>query len=113
MECEECSTQKEVVHRVQLDVTQSCDDEYEEEEKEQGHRREEADLTGQRPGLELLRHRHRDRVARQEVRVTPVQAPAVRGFALCGWGESVVGKIDVFEIRRHSQMKIPHRIYVL
>ena len=50
--------QKEIIHRVQIDATHGGDDEHQEKEKEQRNRGKEADLSGKRSWLQLLRHGH-------------------------------------------------------
>ena len=48
---------------MQLDPAHGGDDEHQEEEEEEWDRGEEADLSRQRPGLQLLRHDHGNLIA--------------------------------------------------
>src|SRR5436305_1328580 len=60
VEREERGGEEEVVHRMKLYAAHRRDDEHQEEEEEERDRREEAYATGERAGLQLLRHRHPD-----------------------------------------------------
>src|SRR5215467_3303921 len=104
VERKEGSAKKEVVHRVQIEVAQSRNDENQEKKEEERHGSEEAYLARQRPGLKLFGHRHSDCVARQQVLVIPIQLPAACRIALLSGSECVVREVDVLEVRRHPQV---------
>src|ERR1700733_7705633 len=102
---ERCS-QKKVIHRMQIDTAQGGDDEYKKEKEKQRHRSEEADLSRQRAGLQLLRHNDSDGVSRDQIRVVPSEVPAIAEFAFCGGRKSVLWKVDVFEVCANVQREV-------
>ena len=69
MEGKECAGEKEVIHRMQLDIARGRNDEHQEEEEKERDGREETDLSGERSRLQLLRHDHRNLKTRDKVLV--------------------------------------------
>src|SRR5687767_1550483 len=106
MEGEERSGQKQIVHRMKLDAANSCDDEHQIEEKEQGHRREETDTSGKWSWLKFLRHYHSDLVSGQQIRVTPAKRPPILGFVLRCRGNRVIRKIHILEVCFHVEIEV-------
>src|ERR1044072_2136091 len=106
MEGEESGREEEVVHRVKVDAAHRRDDQHQEKEKEERDRRKETDSTGQWAWLKFLGHDHRDLITRDEVLVTPRQLPTVISLMLFGRRESVVRKVDVFEVSLHLERKV-------
>ena len=58
VEGKERRSQKEIVHRMQLDTPNRAQNEHHKEKEEQRNRRKETDLPGQRSWLQLVRHLH-------------------------------------------------------
>src|SRR6202046_146850 len=83
---------------MQIDPPQRGDDKYQKEKEKQRHRSEEADLSRQRPRLQLLRHGDSDSVSRTQIRVIPGQIPAIADFVFRSRRKSIFGKVDVFEM---------------
>src|SRR5688500_16331791 len=108
MEGEERRCQESVVHRMEVDAADGDDDEHHREKEQQRYRGEEGDLTGERPGLEFLRHVHADLESREEIRVAPLQSPPATLLDLLGRGKRVLREVDVIEVRAHCQLEIAH-----
>src|SRR5262249_31797244 len=100
--------QEEIIHRVQINVSQRRDDEHQEEKEEQRTRRKVADLSRQRSGLQLLWHGHANLESRNQIRIAPGHIPAVGSLMLSCWRKRIVGEIDVFEIGVHGQCEVMH-----
>ena|SRR5256885_4783447 len=106
MKCKERACQEKIVHRVQVVAAQGGQDEYQEEKEEQRHRREIADSSRQRTGLELLRHLQRDVESGHQVLIIPLQFPAVRGLPFFGRRKRIVREIETGKIRVHQQVEV-------
>src|SRR6202046_728441 len=91
---------------MQIDPPQRGDDKYKKKKKKQRPRSEEADLSRQRPRLQLLRHGDSDSVSRNQIRVIPGQIPAIADFVFRSRRKSIFGKVDVFEIGVNVQREV-------
>ena len=99
-------SQKEIVHRMQIDLPQRGQNKNQEEKEKQRYRRKIRNLSRQRPGLQLLRHLQRNIKSAHQVLVIPLQIPSLRRFVLFRRRQCVLRKIESAKIRLHQQMEI-------
>ena len=94
---------------MEVDPPERRDQEHHEEEEKERHRREEADPAGERPGLQLLGHGHRDRRSPRRGSRSPRWSRHPRPVFCFEVGESVLsGKSMSVEVRRHLQLEVAH-----
>src|SRR5258708_313688 len=89
-----------------INPADSSNDEHQKKEKEKRDRREKADASGQRPGLKFFRHHHANLVSREQVRLVPMKVPARSSLAFFTGRESVIRKVNIFEVRGHPEIKV-------
>src|SRR5581483_6415714 len=108
MKGKEGAGKKEIIHGVQIDAAHGGNDEHQEKEEEQRDGSKEADLSGKRSGLQLLRHRHSNAEAGDQVVVSPSQIRARVSGLPGSRGECIFGKIYFLEVSGHVQAKLAH-----
>src|SRR5690349_6063765 len=113
MECEKCGCEKEVVHRMKVDIPHRRKNEHPKKEQQQRNWREAADIAGERSRLKLLQHNHADLETRNKIAITPGKLPPGLGLPLLGGCECACGKVDRLEIRLHRQFEIARLCYIV
>src|SRR5438445_4172491 len=98
MEGEKCRREKEIVHRVQVDIAQRRQDKDHKKEQQQRDRREAADIAGQRSRLKFLRHGHADFETRNQALISPTEFPSRWLITLLGRRERVEREVDLLEV---------------
>src|SRR5579864_8142940 len=104
---------KEIIHGMQVDAANRRQNKQHEKEKQQRYGSEGADSPRQRTGLQLLRKRESDFVARYQVLVTPDQLRSSPASILLRRRKCVLRKIEPFEIRCEPQLEITNLAHLV
>src|SRR5260370_10013611 len=98
MKGKESGGEEEIIHGMEVNPAHGGNDEHQEKEEEQRHGSKQADLSGQRSGLQLLWHGHADIEPRDQVVVSPGHVPAFVCGLLLGGRKRVLWIIYLFEV---------------
>src|SRR4051794_38993548 len=107
LEGEAAGGEKEIIHRMQMDLHNGGADQQHREEEQERHRRKERNARRDRTRIEHRWHVHADPLRADHIRITPIELPFSIGLLALGWRASTRRKIDLGEVRLHGQMEIP------